>query len=651
MVGQNFQGWRIEESIGEGAFGKVYRIVRDEFGHTYEAALKVIDIPQSQSEVNSFKNEGMTDENVTTYFHDMVEKIVEEFALMSRLKGNSNIVSYEDHVVEKKKDEFGWRIYIRMELLTPLFSYVKKHGLSEQDVIKLGIDICRSLELCRKNNIIHRDIKPENIFISPSGDFKLGDFGIARELEKTSAGLSKVGTKNYMAPEIYKGFEYNSTVDIYSLGIVLYRFLNDNRLPFMPPAPQPIKYSDQEMASTMRLSGQTMPKPANTSEELSKIVLKACAYLPEERFALARDMRKELEKIRLEESDEEIVPNTGTDRKVLKEFSATEPKVEEQTGRESVESEEDNDNKTMMLFDSQTMMLRQKETSSSVSKIDENIEQEPVVEKVTNEKYLEDKKIIRNENTPKKSKKKYVLLGVCCILLFGIGILGINSMVKKENVAKKDEIEIADVSTVEASKKTASNPVETKAPVEMISVPELKDMTKKEVESKLTEYKLSVGYDKKEYSDSVKKDQVISQNPDAGTSVEIGTKVIVVLSKGVKKISVPSVKGLSLSKAKSKLKAKGLKCKVKREYSSLVSKGRVYAQSIKAKTKVKKNKTVVIYVSKGVKSVPKPVTPSYSDNYSYTPTPSPSPTKKPAEEKSDGTFTDDKKEKSDGTFS
>lgn len=72
-------------------------------------------------------------------------------------------------------------------------------------MIRLGIDICKALELCQKYNVIHRDIKPENIFVSGSGDFKLGDFGIARTIERASSGLSKKGTYNYMAPEVYRG--------------------------------------------------------------------------------------------------------------------------------------------------------------------------------------------------------------------------------------------------------------------------------------------------------------------------------------------------------------------------------------------------------------------------------------------------------------
>ena len=158
-MGTVFQGWEIEKYIGGGAFGKVYRIVREDFGHTYEAAMKVIEIPQNPTEVIALRNDGMTEENVTEYFYGMVEEIVEEFVLMSKLKGNSNIVSYEDHAVIKKKDSFGWVIYIRMELLTPLFSYIKENNLTIKDVIQLGIDMCHALAVWILNQKIYLFLK------------------------------------------------------------------------------------------------------------------------------------------------------------------------------------------------------------------------------------------------------------------------------------------------------------------------------------------------------------------------------------------------------------------------------------------------------------------------------------------------------------
>ena len=290
-----FGKWHIVRELGEGSFGKVFEIERRDFGGTYKAALKAITIPQSQSEVKDILASGMDEQSVTSYFRGFVEEMIAEFVLMSKLKGHSNIVSYEDHDVIQHAEGIGWDIFIRMELLTPLLDYTRKSDLSRSDVIKLGIDICKALEVCRKNNIIHRDIKPQNIFISDLGDFKLGDFGIARTVEKTMGGLSKKGTYHYMAPEVFKSEPYGASVDIYSLGIVLYRFMNNNRLPFFPPFPSPIKFSDSDAALARRMKGETIPAPANADEALSQVILKACAYSPKDRYLSPSDMRRDLE--------------------------------------------------------------------------------------------------------------------------------------------------------------------------------------------------------------------------------------------------------------------------------------------------------------------------------------------------------------------
>ena len=295
QVGDTWKEWTVEQFIGEGSFGKVYKIIREEFGQTYESALKVIRVPQNRSEVDSMRSEGMSEASVTDYYRSVVEDIVSEFALMSRLRGNSNIVSYEDHQVVELEDEFGWEIYIRMELLTPLLVWLKDHELTRDDVVRLGVDMCKALETCQKNNIIHRDVKPENIFYSDQGTFKLGDFGIARQFEKTTGGMSKKGTYSYMAPEVYKGLPYGATVDVYSLGIVMYRFLNNNRGPFLPAFPAPIRYSDKEEATARRMRGDEMPMPCNADERLGQIIKLACAYDPAERFQSAAAMRRALE--------------------------------------------------------------------------------------------------------------------------------------------------------------------------------------------------------------------------------------------------------------------------------------------------------------------------------------------------------------------
>lgn len=303
-----FGSWYIKDFLGEGSFGQVYKIERSDLSGTFQAALKAITIPKTQGEIKSIIADGMTIKDVSLYYRGVAEDIANEFVMLSKLKGNSNIVSYEDHKIIEHPNKIGWDILIRMELLTPLQNYIMRNGFAKRDAIKLGIDLCKAIELCQKYNIIHRDIKPENIFISPSGDYKLGDFGIARTIEETANIMSKKGTYTYMAPEIYRGEEeYDSTVDMYSLGIVLYKLLNNNRTPFEPEYPASIKHNDKEEALMKRISGTKIPRPKNAEGRLGEIVLKACEYKPKDRYSSVMQMRAELKSILYDENEVEII--------------------------------------------------------------------------------------------------------------------------------------------------------------------------------------------------------------------------------------------------------------------------------------------------------------------------------------------------------
>ena len=296
-----FGAWHIVEKIGEGSFGTVFVIERRELGVTYRSALKAITIPQNPSEKQAMMMDGMSRENITQYYRGIVQDIISEFILMSKLKGNSNIVSYEDHVIFEHEDGIGWDLLIRMELLTPLYNHILKTKMTKKDIIQLGIDMCKALELCEKNNIIHRDIKPENIFVSSNGDYKLGDFGVARTIEESVSELSKKGTYLYMAPEVYRGERYNSTVDICSLGIVMYKLLNNNRTPFMPPYPEPVTYTQKKESLQKRVTnGEKIPDPQNGTRRINEIVLKACSFNSEDRYQSASEMKEELQNLMIE---------------------------------------------------------------------------------------------------------------------------------------------------------------------------------------------------------------------------------------------------------------------------------------------------------------------------------------------------------------
>ncbi|MBQ6583149.1 MAG: serine/threonine protein kinase, partial [Mogibacterium sp.] len=293
---KTWRDWNIMEELGAGSYGRVYRIERtDEFGYTEESALKVLRIPQGPDEYWAIRNEGMSEEDATAYFREIAESLNREVTLMSRLKGHSNIVSYEDREVRRLDDGYSWMIYIRMELLEPMTKWLRENPVQESDVLRVGMDLCQAIEFCRTHNVLHRDIKPENIFYAPNQQsFKLGDFGIARKFDQTTNATGKRGTISFMAPEVYLGRPYNATVDIYSLGIVLYKLLNNNRTPFLPPYPERIRYNDSIEANNRRMNGEPFPPPCNADPELAAIVLRACAFDAAERYQTASELREAL---------------------------------------------------------------------------------------------------------------------------------------------------------------------------------------------------------------------------------------------------------------------------------------------------------------------------------------------------------------------
>ena len=333
--------WKIIEKIGEGSFGKVYKAQRTEQGKIFYSAVKVITIPSNAGELSSVRSETPNEQSVREYFHGLVEECIQEVSTMEYFRGNSHVVSVEDYKVVEYLDDIGWDIYIRMEYLTSFLDYCAGRELTEEDVIQLGIDLCKALEYCQKQNIIHRDIKPENIFVSRFGEFKLGDFGIARELERTMSGLSKKGTFSYMAPEMYKGEPYDAKVDIYSLGIVLYKLRNHNRLPFISLEKQLITYRDKENALNRRMSGENPPRPAEAGEGLADIILKACAYDRQDRFETAEEFREALEALKyqkpasVKKQPEEPEEPDATDNEDYIEIIEEEPEKTVVAGRTS----------------------------------------------------------------------------------------------------------------------------------------------------------------------------------------------------------------------------------------------------------------------------------------------------------------------------
>lgn len=289
---EDWPGWETEAKLGKGAFGTVYKIRRTMLGLNETRALKIISIPRDSGELDSLRELGLNDNSIRLSLEERAKRIAEEYRVMQLVRENPNIVQCFDLLCEQTGN-VGWVIKIQMELLTPVSKALEKLQ-SEEQTIQLGKDICNALISCHEKKIIHRDIKPQNILVSNENVFKLGDFGIAGSMDVKSFLETKAGAVPYMAPEIYRGEKYGRTVDIYSLGLVLYWLLNEQRLPFYPLPPKQVRASDMEEAVIRRLRGEKFPFPKNGSKQLKEIVLKACSYNPKDRYQTAEEMLKAL---------------------------------------------------------------------------------------------------------------------------------------------------------------------------------------------------------------------------------------------------------------------------------------------------------------------------------------------------------------------
>ena len=293
-----WQDWNVEKKIGRGSFGTVYKCFKEEDGTREYAAIKVISVPGDDIELQkSTSLERMTAEQSKAFYKEIVDGFVKEIEMLESLKGHPNIVQIEDSKVVECEDT-GWQIFIRMELLTDFNAYSCDRTFGEKDVIRIASDLASALKACAEKNVVHRDIKPENIFVDDYGNFKLGDFGVAKQLERTETAMSRRGTPNYMAPEVFNAQKGDSRADIYSLGIVMYQLLNNNRFPFTDPNKQFITHSEREAAFKRRMiNGEKLPELPNVSPEVNAIILKATQFKKEDRFKNINEFYEALEEV------------------------------------------------------------------------------------------------------------------------------------------------------------------------------------------------------------------------------------------------------------------------------------------------------------------------------------------------------------------
>ena len=291
--GKIWGGWTMGKLLGTGSGGKtaVFQLTRDNLTFTEHCAMKVVNIIDEQVSYDEISDEYK--EYYLKRREEMRRAAEAEVNLMHQLKDYYNIVQYYDFEFNDWQEDgsFGTDLLIRMDLLGNLSARMKKEGVTQPEIVKIGIDICTALEACAEHNIIHRDIKPDNIF-SNGRQYLLGDFGISKIIENGMGTQTNKGTAHYAAPEQFANATnvdfYDHRVDIYSLALTLYVLANKGKLPFTD------QVMNNQLANQMRLTGRPFTRIDGINPELMDVILVGCSYKPEDRFKTATAFKNAL---------------------------------------------------------------------------------------------------------------------------------------------------------------------------------------------------------------------------------------------------------------------------------------------------------------------------------------------------------------------
>jgi serine/threonine-protein kinase len=452
--------------------------------------------------------------------------------------------------------------------------------------LEITADVLGALDYSHRAGIVHRDIKPANVMLTPSGDVKVMDFGIARAVADASSTMTQtaavVGTAQYLSPEQARGETVDSRSDVYSTGCLLYELLT-GRPPFVGESPVSVAYQ--------HVREQPQP-PSRYDEELppevDAIVMKALTKDVGQRYQSAAAMRADIDR-----------------------FLAGKPVVAPPVPVAAV-----GDDPTSFF-------------SGTV--------EEPVAEDDEEE---------RPRRWPMVLLIIFLLVLLGLAVVFGPVLLGSSSKAvpqltgltrsQAESRIRAADLTVGDVSQaasddvakglVVKSDPAARTKVSAGDPVDLVVstgkpdvvVPYVVGKDKDAASQELVAAGLKVKLTKKQ-SDQPK-DTVVATDPNPATSVSKGSTVTVLFSAGPKK--VPSVVGLTEDQARGKLEGAGFKVDTVHDSTTKATKGTVLEQSPSAFTTQPQGTTVVITVSTYVKPTPTP-TPTPTDTASASPSESP----------------------------
>ena len=268
LIGKTLDGlYTVRELIGTGGMANVYKAVVGPGGPVPEGTVVAVKV---------LRQELMHDP-------DLVRRFKNESKAISLLN-HPNIVKVYDVSVSENLQ------YIVMEYVDgmTLREYLNERGgkLTSRETVHFISQILKALEHAHANGVVHRDIKPQNIMLLDNGQLRMMDFGIARisRAENQLTGGKAMGSVHYISPEQAKGDETDFTSDIYSVGVMMYEMLSGH-LPF--DADDVVEVAIKQISDKPQSLQELAP---NVPHGLVEITERAMAKRPDNRYASAAEM-------------------------------------------------------------------------------------------------------------------------------------------------------------------------------------------------------------------------------------------------------------------------------------------------------------------------------------------------------------------------
>ena len=272
----------VDRELGRGPNGVTYLVTRRLDGK--KMVLKHLSIPSSDAETRALIYAGAVsgEADAQRYYASLVKDIKAELLLLNGVKNAANILKFRGYQVDQKFIDSGYDVYLLADYCRNLREYVAAHPLTKLQAVNLAIDLCSGLEQLRAAGLVHKDIHPGNVYLGDSRHFLLGDLGVVKVEELEYGSMPDSLLTDYSAPEVVPSdASLSPTMDIYSVGIILYEIYNGGLLPV------------GEDGRLLRPEGE-LPAPAYADIALSDIILRACAYDPDDRYQTPGEMKQAL---------------------------------------------------------------------------------------------------------------------------------------------------------------------------------------------------------------------------------------------------------------------------------------------------------------------------------------------------------------------